>query len=229
MCGRFVLHSRPEALARHFGLKGWEDFHPRWNIPPGTDIPIIRVSPEGKRVLHLLRWGLLPHWAQDPAMGQRLVNARAESVAVKPAFRDAFRHRRCLIPADGFYEWKTQAGRKQPYYIRLRSGEPMALAGLWESWRAPDGTVLRTCTIVTTAANARLSPIHDRMPVIIPPQGWEDWLSGPPGIAATLLVPYPDEPIEAWAVSPRVSRASEDGPELIQPLEAGGQWHPSPD
>lgn len=218
MCGRYVLSTRPEVLSAHFGLDEYCDYPPRWNIPPGTDIPVIRHSPQGKRVLELLRWGLVPHWAKDAGMGQRLINARAETVAEKPAFRDAFRRRRCLIPADGFYEWKAVDKGKQPYYISLRSGEPMALGGLWESWRGADGSVLRTCAIVTTGPNGLMASIHDRMPLIIAPEFWQTWLEGPAQAALTLLSPYPAEPMQAWPVHARVSRASEDSPALIEPL-----------
>jgi putative SOS response-associated peptidase YedK len=218
MCGRYVLSIRPEALAAQFGLDEYSDYPPRWNITPGTDIPVIRQSPEGKRVLHLLRWGLVPHWARDASIGQRLNNARAETVAEKPAFREAFRRRRCLIPADGFYEWQTVGKVKRPHYISLRSGRPLAMGGLWESWRAPDGGVLRTCAIVTTGPNSLMAPIHDRMPVIIAPERWQTWLAEPPDAAMTLLSPYPAELMQAWAVHPRVSKAVEDTPELIEPL-----------
>lgn len=218
MCGRYVLSTRPEVLAAHFGLDAYCDYPPRWNIPPGTDIPVIRHSPEGKRVLNLLRWGLVPHWAKDASMGQRLNNARAETVAEKPAFRDAFRRRRCLVPADGFYEWKTVDKGKQPYYISLRSGEPMALGGLWQAWRAPDGTVLRTCAIVTTGCNALMASIHDRMPLIIAPDDWHTWLEDTAQAALALLSPYPVESMQAWPVHRRVSKASEDSPALIEPL-----------
>lgn len=219
MCGRYVLSIRPEALAAHFGLDECADYPPRWNIPPGTDIPVIRLSPEGRRVLHLLRWGLVPHWARDASIGHRLTNARAETVVEKPAFRDAFHRRRCLIPADGFYEWKTLDKGKQPYYLSLRSGLPLAMGGLWESWRTPEGDVLLTCAIVTTQANALMTPIHDRMPVIIAPEHWQIWLDGPPEAARALLPPFPAEPLQAWPVHPRVSKASADTPELIQPLQ----------
>ena len=133
MCGRFALKLPPAELITRFGLTECADFEPRFNIPPGTDIPVIRRSPEGVRVLHLLRWGLVPHWAKDPTIGNRLANARGESVADKPAFREAFRKRRCLVPADGFYEWKTEGRTKQPYYFSHLSGAPLVLAGLWES------------------------------------------------------------------------------------------------
>lgn len=218
MCGRYVLSIRPEVLAAHFGLDEYSDYPPRWNIPPGTDIPVIRQSPEGRRVLHLLRWGLVPHWARDASIGHRLNNARAETVAEKPAFREAFGRRRCLIPADGFYEWKTLDTSKRPYYISLRSGLPLAMGGLWESWRTPDGGVLRTCAIVTTGANELMAPIHDRMPVIIAPEHWQTWLDGTPEAARALLPPFPAETLQAWPVHPRVSKASEDAPGLIEPL-----------
>ena len=136
MCGRFVLSTPPAELVSRFGLDECADFGPRYNIPPGTDIAVIRQSPAGKRVLGLLRWGLVPHWAKDPSIGARLNNARGESVAGKPSFRDAFKRRRCLIPASGFYEWKAEGGIKQPYYVSLKSGEAMALGGLWEIGRA---------------------------------------------------------------------------------------------
>lgn len=133
MCGRFALKAPPAELVTRFDLAACADFGPRYNIPPGTDIPVIRQSPEGERVLHLLRWGLIPHWSKDTSIGAKLNNARGETVAQKPSFRDAFKRRRCLIPADGFYEWKPDGTYKQPYYISLKSGEPMAMAGLWES------------------------------------------------------------------------------------------------
>jgi putative SOS response-associated peptidase YedK len=138
--------------------------------------------------MHLLRWGLVPHWAKDPTIGNRLANARGESVAEKPAFREAFRKRRCLVPADGFYEWKTEGRTKQPYYFSRVSGEPLALAGLWESWRAPDGSILRTVGLITTAANALMEPIHERMPVILEPEDWAGWLEGPVEQASRLIV-----------------------------------------
>jgi putative SOS response-associated peptidase YedK len=153
MCGRFALKAPKAELIDLFDLASCDDYPVRYNIAPGTDIPVIRRSPESQRVLHLLRWGLIPHWAKDPAIGARLVNARSEPVADKPAFRDAFRRRRCLVPADGFYEWKAVEKIKQPYYFSAASGTPLALAGLWESWKAPDGTIVRTVCLITTQAN----------------------------------------------------------------------------
>jgi putative SOS response-associated peptidase YedK len=218
MCGRYVLKTPGGVLVSAFALDAAADFPPRYNIPPGTDIPVVRHSPEGRRVLHLLHWGLVPHWARDPAMGARLNNARAETLAEKPAFRDAFRRRRCLIPADGFYEWQTDGRHKQPYYFSLRSGQPLAMAGLWEAWRAPDGGVLRSCAVITTGPNAVMAPIHDRMPVIVAPEHWQAWLTGPVEAVLGLLAPLPAEDLQAWPVSRRVSRASADDPSLIEPL-----------
>lgn len=218
MCGRYALHSPSADVAAHFGLAECADFGPRFNIPPGTDIPVIRLSPEGKRVLHLLRWGLVPHWAKDPAIGAKLNNARAEGVMEKPSFRDAFRRRRCLIPASGFYEWHTEGRVKQPWYFSLKSGEPLAMGGVWESWKAPDGRILRTCAVITTGPNAVMAPVHDRMPVLIDPAHWRDWLAAPPEAVTVLLAPPPAEAMRAWRVDRRVSRVSEDDAGLIAAL-----------
>jgi putative SOS response-associated peptidase YedK len=223
MCGRYAFLTPPADIAAHFGLAQWDDYFPRYNIPPGTDIPVIRLSPEGRRVLHLLRWGLVPHWAKDPSIGARLNNARAEGMREKPSFRDAFRRRRCLIPANGFYEWKTEGRVKQPWYFSLRSGEPLSMGGLWESWRAPDGEVLRTCAVITTGPNAVMAPVHDRMPVIIAPEHWEDWLAAPADAVEALLAPYPAEAMQAWKVGRRVSRTTEDDAGLIEPLAEEAQ------
>jgi putative SOS response-associated peptidase YedK len=185
----------------------------------GHRIPTIRISPEGDRVLHLLRWGLVPHWAKDPSIGAKLNNARGESVAEKPSFRDAFKRRRCLVPADGFYEWKAEGKVKQPYYISLKSGESMAMGGLWESWKSPDGTILRTVCIVTTGPNAVMEPIHDRMPVIIGREHWQEWLAAPADDVQSLVAPYPAGEIQAWPVSRRVSKTVDDDAELIERVD----------
>jgi putative SOS response-associated peptidase YedK len=218
VCGRFVLKTPAGELARIFSLDEYPDLLPRFNIPPGTDIPVIRHSPEGKRVLHLLRWGLVPHWSRDPGIGAKLNNARAESLLEKPSFRDAFRRRRCLIPADGFYEWRSEGKLKQPYYISLKSGQPLAMGGLWESWRTPDGIILRTCAVITTGPNTVMAPIHDRMPVLVASQDWQAWLTAPAEAVMPLLDPPAPDPMQAWPVSRRVSRASEDEPGLIEAL-----------
>lgn len=220
MCGRFALKAPPAKLKVLFELDEVADYAPRYNIPPGTDIPVIRQSPEGGRVLHLLRWGLVPHWAKDPSIGNKLNNARAETVAEKASFREAFKRRRCLIPASGFYEWKTEGKVKQPYYISLESGELLAMAGLWETWQSPEGDLLRTCAIITTSPNALMQPIHDRMPVILAPEHWQAWLTAPPAEIAGLLAPHDAEAMRAWPVDRRVSRAGEDDAGMIEPLRA---------
>ena len=219
MCGRYALNSTPTELVARFGLDECADFGLRFNIPPGTDISVIRQSPDSKRVLHMLRWGLVPHWARDPGIGSKLNNARGESVTEKPSFRDAFKRRRCLIPANGYFEWKAEGKIKQPYYISLKSGEPMAMGGLWESWKAPDGSILRTACIITTGPNAVMEPIHDRMPVIVAPENWQSWLSGMHEEVAGLVEPYRDEELQAWPVSRRVSKTLDDDVGLIEPME----------
>ena len=221
MCGRFVLKAPPSELVTRFGLDECADFGSRYNIPPGTDIPVIRQSPEGKRVLHLLRWGLVPHWAKEPSIGAKLNNARGESVAEKPSFRDAFKRRRCLVPANGFYEWKPEGKIKQPYYISPKDGQPKAMGGLWESWKTPDGGILRTVCIVTVGPNAVMEPIHDRMPVIVPPERWQDWLAAPVEEIQSLVTPCQAEVLQAWPVSRRVSKTAEDDSGLIEPESVG--------
>jgi len=218
VCGRYALSTPSADLKTHFDLDEVVALTPRYNIPPGTDIPVIRQSPEHKRVLHLLRWGLVPHWAGNPDIGKRLNNARAESVAEKPAFRDAFKRRRCLVPADGFYEWKTEGAHKLPYFISHASGQPLALGGVWESWRGPGGEILRTVCLITTGPNALMAPIHDRMPVIVPQQDWGRWLAGQAADVTDLIRPSQDSGLQAWPVDRRVSRTSEDEVSLTRPL-----------
>ena len=221
MCGRYALKTPASELVTRFGLDEVVDVAPRYNISPGTDIPTIRYSPEGKRVMHLLRWGLVPYWAKDPGIGAKLINARGETVAEKPSFRDAFKRRRCLVPADGFYEWKSEVQQKQPYYFSMKSGEPFALGGVWESWRAPNGEVLRTCCLITTGPNDIMLPVHDRMPVIVAPSDYAMWLTGEPSDALDLVKPYPTDAMQVWPVSKRVSRSGEEGADLVRPAEGG--------
>ena len=222
MCGRFVLQTPASGLVTRFGLDECADFGARYNIPPGTGIPVVRQSPHGKRVLHLLQWGLIPHRAEDRSIGARLNNARGESVAEKPSFRDAFRRRRCLIPADGFYEWRTEGKIRQPYYFSLASGETMAMGGLWESWRSPQGEIVRSVCIVTTGANALMAPIHERMPLIVAAEHWRAWLAASADEIRHLVAPYPASGMQAWPVSRRVSRAAEDDPGLIAAASTAG-------
>jgi putative SOS response-associated peptidase YedK len=175
MCGRFVITSEPEALRRLLGYKQQPNFPPRYNIAPTQPIPLVRLE-QGERHFALARWGLIPSWVKNPKEFALLINARLEGVVDKPSFRAAMKRRRCLIPADGFYEWKKEGKTKRPYFIRARSREPFAFAGLWETWTDRDGGEIETAAIVTCAANKTLAPIHDRMPVIVPPENFDAWL-----------------------------------------------------
>lgn len=223
MCGRFTLTADESAIQ---ATLPWvhvpEGMQPRYNIAPTQ--PVAVVANDGRNRLDYFVWGLIPSWAKDPEIGSRMINARAETLAEKPSFRSAFRRRRCLILADGFYEWqKTDGGRKVPMYIRLASGQPFAFAGLWENWNSPDGSNILTCTIITTQPNSLMEPIHNRMPVILPPALYPIWLEPgeqDPARLAKLLVPYPPEEMSAYAVSPLVNSPHNDSPVLIQPLAA---------
>lgn len=201
MCGRFSLTADGETLAAFFELPALTaPLEPRFNIAPTQSVAIIRLSQGGARRLDLVRWGLVPHWSRDRRVSARLINARAESVHEKPAFREAMKRRRCLVAADGFYEWKRTGSTKQPFLVRLRDGAPFAMAGLWERWRDEHDQVLDSCTIITTRANALVAPIHDRMPVILPPETWDAWLARNTAELAplrALLVPPPAEILEA--------------------------------
>lgn len=223
MCGRFALAAPRAELITHFQLDEFEgdgdDFPARYNIPPGTDIAAIRQSPEGKCVMHRLRWGLIPHGSKDSNIGAKLNNARGETVHEKPSFRNAFAKRRCLIPISGFFEWKAERKAKQPYYFSSKNNRPLALGGLWESWKAPDGTIVRTVCIITSAANELMAPVHDRMPVIIDASDWPRWLDSPPTAIADLMRPYAGTDLQTWPVDRRVSRTAEDDASLIAPVE----------
>ena len=220
MCGRFALDISPDRLIAMFGLAKGVDFAPHYNIAPSASVPVIRQSPEGERVADLLRWGLIPHWTKEPSIGNKLNNARAESVTEKPSFRNAYKRRRCLVPASGYYEWQEVPGeRKQPWYIRLKYGEPLAMGGLWESWTSPEGEIVRTFCVMTTGPNEIMKPIHDRMPVIIGAVDWAIWLDpqhNDAELVSNLLAPYATNAMEAWPVSRKVSNAREEGAELIE-------------
>jgi putative SOS response-associated peptidase YedK len=224
MCGRYAITSAPEAIRALFGFEEQPNFPPRYNVAPTQPIPIVRMV-DGKRHFALVRWGLLPGWVKDPKTFSLLINARGESVIDKPAFRAAMRRRRCLVPADGFYEWKPAGERKQPYFVRLKSGQPMAFAGLWETWTGPNGEEMDTAAIVTTTANRTLAAIHDRMPVILAPEAFDMWLDTAnvdAKTAAALLLPAPDALIESYEVSTAVNRTANDNAALIAPV-AGAQ------
>ncbi|MBL1264026.1 SOS response-associated peptidase [Methylomicrobium sp. RS1] len=225
MCGRFALFSQPEILEQHFECKALPGMEtaPRWNIAPSQTIAVVRQE-NGTRRLAPVRWGLIPGWAKDGKIGYNLINARAETVAHKPAFRNAFRHRRCLIPADGFYEWQVIPGAKakQPWFIALRSRLPMALAGLWETWQSREGTKIESCTIIVTEANDLMRPIHDRMPVILPSGDWSAWLETADHDAKFLqnfLKPYLNDEMTAWKVNTSVNSPRNDTPECIEASE----------
>jgi putative SOS response-associated peptidase YedK len=221
MCGRFALISDGSLIAGVFRLKAIPSLAgPQFNIAPGQRIAAILNLADP--ALEFLRWGLVPSWAKDPKIGYRMINARAETVAEKPAFRAALRHRRCLIPADGFFEWMKTGKAKQPMFVRLKSRTPFALAGLWESWNAPDGSKLKSATILTTGPNALMKKIHDRMPVILPPEAWEAWLNpeqGKPDLFKDLLKPFPAKDMEAYPVSTLVNSPKNNVKEVLAPLD----------
>ena len=176
MCGRFTLTSSPEELARRFGLDDAAELVPRYNIAPGQDVLAVRADADGRRRADGLRWGLVPPWAPDPSVGSRMINAKGETLAEKSSFRNAFKKRRCLVLADGFYEWRKEGKDKIPTYIFQKSREPFAFAGLWETWKSPEDEVIRSCTIITTEPNAYMSPIHNRMPVLLSEEAEALWL-----------------------------------------------------
>jgi putative SOS response-associated peptidase YedK len=218
MCARYVITSPAAAVRALFGYEERPNFPPRYNVAPTQPIPIVRLL-DGKRSFALARWGFLPAWVKDPRTFSLLINARSESVQDKPSFRNAMRRRRCLIPADGFYEWSDSTPRR-PYFVRPKSGGPIAFAGLWETWTGPNGEEVDTAAIVTTPANRLLAAIHDRMPVIVPSDAFNLWLdcaSVDDTTAAALLTPAADALLECYAVSNAVNRASNDSPELIAP------------
>ncbi len=223
MCGRYSLTGpNPAVLRERFALGDDVPIRPRFNVAPGDEVLTVTTSREGERRPDLLTWGLVPFWAKDRKTGFKMINARAETVAQKPAFRDALARRRCLVLADGFYEWQPRGGhkRKQPFWITREDGEPFAFAGLWATWHAPDESVLRSCTIITTRANDALHEIHDRMPVILPSVDAERrWLDAdaPVGAAQELLVPLPSAAVRAREVGYAVSDARHDEPDCLDP------------
>ncbi|HEX2577744.1 MAG TPA: SOS response-associated peptidase [Aquihabitans sp.] len=233
MCGRFVSSSPPDEIARYFDADApvAEPPVPRWNVAPTDDVYVVRADGTTRR-LDRFHWGLVPFWATSPKVGARMINARAEGLAEKGAFKHAFRTRRCIVPADGFYEWQKVPGQraKQPYFVHRTDDEPLAFAGLWETWRNRDdeaaGT-LRSTTIVTTSANETVAPIHDRMPVILPASAWDQWLDPANDdleALGRLLVPAPPRLLELRPVGPEVGNVRNDGPQLVEavPTVEGG-------
>jgi len=254
MCGRFTLRAAPQDVARHFLLFDVPNFSPRYNIGPGqvigavraktddsppaivslsdggqrtatTDLPVTPTA-DPNREWAWFRWGLIPHWSDDPAIGNRLINARAETVASKPAFRSAARYRRCLIPADGFYEWKATPRGKQPYLVRVHGDRIFALAGLWDRWPSPSGEILETCTILTVEPNRLVAKLHNRMPLILPPEAYPIWLD--PTVTQfdelrEWLRPYPEEDLELIPVSSYVNAIHNEGAKCIEPVGESGE------
>jgi putative SOS response-associated peptidase YedK len=220
MCGRFSQWSPPEVVAKEFGVYV-PRLEPRYNVAPTQSAGVVRVSAEGGREFAALRWGLIPGWAKDPAIGNKLCNARAETVAEKPSFRDSLKGRRCVVPADGYYEWKREGARKQPYYFRRRDGRPLAIAGLWDRWEGAGGEAAETFAVITTGANDLAGAVHDRMPVVLSPDDYELWLGADAadrGRLGELLRPCPGGVLEAYPVSARVNSPKNDDPELTEPL-----------
>ena len=224
MCGRFTLRSPASIIAEEFSLLVDLPLSPRFNIAPSQPVAVVRPTPgqaAPQRQCVLLHWGLVPSWAADAAIGNRLINARAETAAEKPAFRAAMRRRRCLIVADGFYEWQRDGRRRQPYFIAMRDDRPFGFAGLWEAWEGPDHSALESCTILTVDANELVRPIHDRMPLVIDRGDYDRWLDpaiGDPGVLQPLLRPYPSDRMMARAVGTWVNSPGNDGPRCIEEM-----------
>jgi putative SOS response-associated peptidase YedK len=230
-----VSVSSPTILAERFDvttLRVTETPEPNYNVAPRTEVPVVAESSDHERVLDLVRWGLVPSWAKDIKIGDRMINARAETVMTTNAYKRAFERRRCIVPADGFYEWQKIAHRKtkQPWFFRRRDGEPLAFAGVWEIWHDPndsdpDAPRVRSCAIITTDANELVQPVHDRMPVALPETAWDTWLdrdNRDVDALAELLVPPPADEMEAWPVSLLVNKADNNGPELLDPADVEG-------
>ncbi len=223
MCGRFTLTRSAAEVAAHFGLEPLPELAPRFNVAPTQQVPIVRVRSSGERVLEPRRWGLVPSWAKDPSVGARMINARVESAATRPAFRDALRLRRCLVPADGFYEWQGRAGRRRPHHLTLPGSELFAIAGLYERWLGPGGEAVESFTLLTRPANGAVATLHDRMPVIVDPGGYAAWLGRAASDPTKLLAALPQErglALLARPVSARVNDVRNDDPDcLADPVE----------
>lgn len=220
MCGRFVLENTPEQLLKVYRLSSPPDLFPRYNIAPSQQIAVVRQHNGGDRELAFLKWGLIPSWSKDPAIGYKMINARSETVHEKPSFKQAFLARRCIIPASGFYEWEKVGKEKIPHYIHLRDGDIMSLAGLWERWKSPEGKELETCTILTTAANSLIRQLHDRMPVILHREEFDLWLNrdiDDVNLLTELFHPYPSDQLKECIVSKDVNSPGNDYPGFIIP------------
>jgi putative SOS response-associated peptidase YedK len=220
MCARYTITTPPEIIAAAFGLLAVPNLDPRYNAAPSQVIPVVGLKPDGKtRGLALIKWGFVPRWAKDPESGPKPVNAKAETVATKAPFKDSFRDRRCLIPADGFYEWRVEGGKKVAHHFHLKDRGLFAFAGLWDAWPEEGRTRLRTCTIITVPPNDLVSQFHDRMPAILVPAQYDLWLDDktPTGEALGALTSFPAEFLEEFRVGPAVNRVANDGPECLKP------------
>ena len=216
MCGRFAFYSPSEAAAALFGVSGSTPVESRYNIAPTQFVAAIRSGEDNERELVMLRWGLVPSWAKDPSIGNRMINARAETVAEKPSFRAAYSRRRCIVLTDGFFEWRREGDAKTPYFISLASGDPFALGGLWESWHDTEsGDAIQSTALITTEANDYMRPLHHRMPMILEADAANDWLGGDKNMLETAAANSP--PLRAWPVDRRVNNARNQGEELIEP------------
>ena len=222
MCGRYVVAYDPQTLVSGFSVTRVTPFPRRWNVTPQTPVPVVYETRDGERVAELMRWGLVPHWARDATIGHKLANARADGLFDKPAFRQAARRRRCLLPASGFYEWQATPAGKQPWYLCGRDADPLAMAGIFEAWRPSDSEEwLLTCCVITVTANALMAPIHDRMPALLAAPQWATWLARDvqdPAQLAPLLTPCPPDALQAWPVSRTVNRSTAEGEALIARL-----------
>lgn len=218
MCGRFTLFDAIEDLSREFGVPVRFELARQYNIAPTQQVAAVRSRHGGGREFVLLRWGLIPYWAKDPSMGARMINARSETAPWKPAFRDPFRRRRCIVPASGFYEWQKQGRARQPYHVRLRERNLMAIAALWDRWEGTGGEPIESCVLLTTEANDLIAPLHDRMPAILSPENYDRWLSpleDDPAVLLPFLAPCPSERMIARPVSRRVNDPSVDDPGVL--------------
>lgn len=220
MCGRYSLSVQAEKIAEYFAVKDVPQVPARYNIAPTQQVATVSLTDgQPHRQFQWMRWGLIPSWAKDIKIGARLINARAETVTEKPAFRTAFKRKRCLVIADGFYEWQKVGKQKQPYYFQMKDGSPFAFAGLWDSWQPPEGETIISCTLLTTAANEVLQPVHDRMPVILQPEAYTQWLDPQnknPEELLPLLEPYPEAAMKAYPVSTLVNSPTNDVRECIE-------------
>ncbi|MCB1724243.1 MAG: SOS response-associated peptidase [Gammaproteobacteria bacterium] len=224
MCGRYFLHSTADRLTQLFGEMPMPLLQPRFNIAPSQPVPVVRQDANRQRQMVLLRWGLVPGWSKGPDPRYSMINARAETVATKPAYRNAFRYRRCLIPADGFYEWRAADGAKQPFVLRPRDRAPLALAGLWEHWHDDQGNELESCAIIVREATGQVREVHDRMPVVIAPRSFDLWLdvnAQKPSPIETLMAAQQMPDLDIYPVSRAVNSPRNDVPDLLDPVEAG--------